>query len=153
MKQEVANRANQSENQNKHTMKKTLIFLAAILLLASCHDKVQNKYMGCFPVYTDYETFRSPASFLAPRAITKNGNIYIKDQYLFVIQPDAGIHFIDNSNPAYPNNLGFLNLVGCTGMSIKDNRLYANSFIDMVVFDISSITNPVEVARMKDIFP
>ncbi|MBK9190108.1 MAG: hypothetical protein IPM77_00685 [Crocinitomicaceae bacterium] len=38
-------------------------------------------------------------------------------------------------------------------MSIKDNYLYANSFIDLVVFDISNITTPVEVARMKDQFP
>ena len=134
-------------------MKKTLLFLAAILLLAACHDKVQNKYTGCFPVYTDYETFREPAAFLGPQAISKNGNIYIKDQYLFVIKPDAGIHFIDNSNPSAPANLGFLNLIGCTSMSIKDNKLYANSFIDLVVYDISTMTNPVEVARMKDVFP
>ncbi|MBI3134171.1 MAG: hypothetical protein HYZ14_05785 [Bacteroidetes bacterium] len=134
-------------------MKKTFLFLAAVILLAACHDKVQNKYMSCIPVYTDYETFRQPAPFLAPQAITKEGNIYIKDQYLFVVEPDAGIHFIDNSNPSSPANLGFLNLIGCTGMSIKDNRLYANSFIDLVVFDISSITAPVEVARLKDLFP
>jgi len=134
-------------------MKKTLLFLAAIFVLVSCQDKIQNKYTGCFPVYTDYETFREPASFLPAKTISRNGNIYIKDQYLFVIEPDAGIHFIDNSNPAYPANLGFLNLAGCTGMSIKDNKLYANSFIDLVIFDIASITNPVEVSRVNDIFP
>lgn len=134
-------------------MKKTLLFLMAVVLLAACHDKVQNKYMACVPVYTDYETFRQPASFLPPQDITKNGNIYIKDQYLFVIEPDAGIHFIDNTNPSSPVNLGFLNLKGVTGMAIKDQKLYANSFIDLVIFDITSMTNPTEVARMNDLFP
>lgn len=134
-------------------MKKTLFFLSAILILASCQDKVYNKYTGCFPVYTDTETFREPAAFLSPQTIEDNGSIYIKDQYLFLVSPDKGIHFIDNSNPSSPVNIGFLNLIGCTGMSIKDNYLYANSFIDMVVFDISTITSPTEVSRMKDIFP
>jgi len=134
-------------------MKNALILFTAILLLGSCNDKITNKYTGCFPVYTDYETFRESAQFKSPQSIKKDGNIYIKGQYLFVIEPDAGIHFIDNSNPSVPVNLGFLNLIGCTGMSIKDNYLYANSFIDLVVFDISNITTPVEVARMKDQFP
>lgn len=134
-------------------MKKTLFFLATILLLASCQDKVYNKYMGCFPVYTDYESFRQPAAFLAPQQIEDNGSIYIKDHYLFIVSPDKGIHFIDNTNPQSPTNIGFLNLKGCTGLSIKGNYLYANSFIDLVVFDISTITSPTEVSRVQDIFP
>jgi hypothetical protein len=68
------------KHKTKKYMKKTLLFLVTILALASCQDKVQNKYMGCFPVYTSYEDFREPAPFLAPAPITKNGNIYIKDQ-------------------------------------------------------------------------
>lgn len=127
--------------------------LSSILLLAACHDKVTNKYMSCVPVYTDYETFRQPAQFLAPQTISNNGSIYIKDHYLFLVEPDKGIHFIDNTNPSSPVNLGFLNLMGCTGMSINGSFLYANSFIDLVVFDISSITTPTEISRMEDVFP
>ena len=134
-------------------MKKTALFLALVALLTACHDKVYNKYMSCVPVYTDYETFRQPAAFEAPKTISKNGNIYIKDNYLFVIEPDGGIHFINNADRASPVNVGFLDLTGCTGMSIKDNYLYANSFIDLVIFDIADITNPVEVRRIEDIFP
>lgn len=63
--------------------------------------------MSCVPVYTDYETFRQPAQFLAPQTISNNGSIYIKNQYLFLVEPDKGIHFIDNNNPSSPVNLGF----------------------------------------------
>lgn len=134
-------------------MKKTTLFLALIALLSACHDKITNRYFTCMPVYTDYETFRESVKFESAKTISKNGNIYIKDNYLFVVEPDAGIHFIDNANPSSPNNLGFLNIMGCTGMSIKDNYLYANSFIDLVVVDITSITAPTEVARVENIFP
>jgi len=134
-------------------MKKTTLFLALITLLSACHDKVTQHYWSCVPVYTDYETFRENPEFKAPQPISKNGNIYIIENNLFVIEPDAGIHFIDNSNPSSPVNIGFLNIIGCTGMSIKENYLYANSFIDLIVFDITNINAPVEVARMKDIFP
>lgn len=134
-------------------MKKTIFFTAMILVLAACSDKVYHKYTGCFPVYTDYETFRQPAEFKGPQTIENNGSIYIKDSYLFIVSPDKGIHFIDNSNPSSPVNFGFLDLLGCTNMSIRGNYLYANSFIDLVIFDISSMTNPVEVSRMEDLFP
>lgn len=134
-------------------MKKTTLFLALIALLSACHDKITNRYFTCIPVYTDYETFRQPVNFESAKTISKNGNIYIKDNYLFVIEPDAGIHFINNENPSLPNNLGFLSIKGCTGMSIKDNYLYANSFIDLVVIDITSITAPNEVSRIENIFP
>jgi hypothetical protein len=134
-------------------MKKTLILFIAILTLAACQDKIHNKYIGCFPVYTDYETFRSSTQFIAPQPIKNNGNIYIKDQYLFIVSPDQGIHFLDNSNPSSPVNLGFLKIMGCTGMAIKGNYLYANSFIDLVVFDLTNVVSPVEISRVKDVFP
>ena len=134
-------------------MKKTTLFLALIALLSACHDKVTTHYWSCIPVYTDYESFRQPVQFESAKTISKNGNIYIKDNYLFVIEPDAGIHFINNTNPSSPINLGFLNIKGCTGMAIRDNYLYANSFIDLVVVDISNMASPIEVSRMEDIFP
>lgn len=134
-------------------MKKTALFIALIALLSACHDKVYNKYMACVPVYTDYETFRQPVQFESARTLTKKGNIYIKDNYLYVIQPDAGIHVINNTNPASPNNLGFLKIIGCKGMAIRGNYLYVNSLIDLIIIDISTLSAPVEVARMKDIFP
>ena len=134
-------------------MKKTALFIALIALLSACHDKVYNKYMACVPVYTDYETFRQPVQFESSRPLTKKGNIYIKDNYLYVIEPDAGIHVIDNTSPSSPNNLGFLKIIGCKGMAIRGNYLYVNSLIDLIIIDISTLSAPVEVARMKDIFP
>ena len=36
-----------------------------------------------------------------------------------MVEPNEGIHFIDNSNPSSPVQAGFLKIWGATGMSIK----------------------------------
>jgi hypothetical protein len=137
------------------TMKrKKLLSLALLVLfcLSSCKDKVFKKYIANVPIYMSYEAFRSSAKFEAPRAIRNHGNIYKKDNYLLIVEEDEGIHIINNTNPSSPQNAGFLKVLGCSGMAIKDNYLFVNSYIDLVVFDISSWGNPKEVARIKDLF-
>lgn len=127
--------------------------LSLLLVLGSCKDKIYNKYLANTPVYTSYEDFRSSVIFEQPHELTTKGSIYLKDDYLFVSEPNEGIHFIDNSNPSSPNNVGFLRIIGNTGLSIKGDYLYANALIDLVVIDVSELTNPKEVARVNDVFP
>lgn len=128
------------------------LMLLILLSISSCKDKVYSKFMANVPIYMDYETFRGSVKYEAPRTIQNHGNIYKKDNYLLIIEQNEGIHFINNANPASPQNVGFLKVLGCTGMSMKDNFLYVNSYIDLVVLDVSSWSNPKEVSRIKDIF-
>jgi hypothetical protein len=130
-----------------------LVVLSSLMIFSACKDRFYNKYTALVPVYADYESFRTGATFEGPKNIEQQGNIYVKDHYLFMVEPNKGVHFIDNSNPSSPNQIGFLNIVGATGMAIKDNRMYVNSLIDLVVFDISNLSAPVEVARLEDQFP
>lgn len=134
-------------------MKKILFVLIAGLALASCQDKTFNKYLANAPVYTSFEEFREAPEFKSAQTISRSGNIYFKDKHLFVIEADKGIHFIDNSNPAAPVNVGFLDVWGCTGMAIRGNYLYVNSFIDLLVMDVSDLYNPEVVRRLEDVFP
>jgi len=131
----------------------TLLVCSTLLLLVSCKDKTFLKYQANTPVYMDYTSFRSSVTFEGPRAIEQQGGIYLNNQYLFIVEPEKGIHFIDNSNPASPVKLGFLNVIGCSNMSIKGSYLYVNSMIDLVVVDISTITAPMVVNRLEDVFP
>jgi hypothetical protein len=133
-------------------MKKIGIILIALVALSSC-DKTTNKYMCYEPVYTDAETFRTPASFKGPKTITKDGAIYFKDNYLFIVEPNKGIHFIDNNDPSNPINSGFLNLMGTSGLSIKGNFLYVNAMTDLVTIDVTSFSSPFEVNRIEEAFP
>ena len=129
------------------------VMLFSLLALNSCKDKVYSKFMANVPVYMDYASFRETVKYEGPRTIQNHGNIYKKDDYLLIIEKNEGIHFINNSNPSAPQQVGFMKIMGCTGMSMRDNYLYVNSYIDLVVIDVSSWSNPTEVARINDLFP
>ena len=65
---------------------------------------------------------------------------------------NKGIHIIDNSNPDNPQKIACINIKANKDMEIKGDYLYADSLMDLVVFDISDIHNIKEVSRLKDVF-
>jgi hypothetical protein len=142
-------------------MKTKRLFLTApmILLLmmsiVSCKDSSveYRRYTANVPQYMSYEEMRQPVKSKAGFAIETAGKIYIKDNYLFVNEKYKGIHVFDNSNPASPVNLAFLDIPGNVDLAVKGNYLYADNYVDLIVLDISNLKAPVEVARIKDMFP
>ena len=135
------------------------LFLIALIgfsaFFSSCKDTFteEKTYMANVPVYMSYDELRTSVAILEPSAIETLGKIYIKDQYLFVNEKFEGIHVFDNSDPANPVNLTFIKIPGNVDLTIKGNFLYADSYIDLVVFDISDIANIKETYRLEDIFP
>lgn len=142
-------------------MKTMKLFLTApltilmILSMVSCKDSSieYRKYTANVPQYMSYDELRKPVKSTAANPIQSAGKIYIKDNYLFVNEKYKGIHVFDNSNPASPVNLAFLDIPGNVDLAVKDNYLYADTYVDLIVLDISNINSPVEVSRIKDIFP
>ena len=136
-------------------MKKILLLsvIATFAFSLTGCKKYKNKevYANC-PVYMDYASFRNSFSFEKDVAIGGAGNIFVYNQYIFLSEEDKGIHIINNSNPAAPVVEGFMNIPGNTQMAVKGTYLYANSYIDMLVIDLSNITNPTLVNRMTDVF-
>lgn len=126
-----------------------------LLLLTQCTDKVQvtrtYKYMK--PVYISTDELRTAIDILPPRTIQEAGKIYFLNTYLFLNDPGEGIHIIDNSNPADPTRIAFINIPGNFDLAAKGNYLYADSFIDLLVFDISDVNNIREVKRVENVFP
>jgi hypothetical protein len=100
-----------------------------------------------------YEDMRQPIKTTGATEIVSQGKIYIQGNYLFVNEKYKGIHVYDNSNPAAPVNLTFIAIPGNVDLAIKGDYLYADNYVDLVVLDISNISSPLEVARIKDIFP
>ena len=88
----------------------------------------------------------------SPREIIDRGKIYVRGSYLFVNERYYGIHIIDNSNSLSPQKISFVAISGCVDMAVKGNTLYADNAVDLVVFDISSPTNPVLVNRLGNKF-
>jgi hypothetical protein len=100
-----------------------------------------------------YDELRSAVNKTAPRELVKPGKICFKGSYLLVVEYFEGIHFIDVSNPASPQNKAFVEVPGCVDVAMKDDFLYADSYVDLVILNISDINNIREAGRMNDILP
>lgn len=134
-------------------MKKIFPAVLLLVILGGCKDKTYLISSTYKPIYTPYDEFRASVNFQPFKVIERLGGLYIYDRYLFLIEPDKGIHFIENSNPSSPVQIGFLEVPGCTGLEIRDNFLYCNSYIDLLTIDISNISTPIVLNRVKNIFP
>jgi len=118
----------------------------------SCQDESYVTYTANVPVYLSYDELRESVKVEQPTALVNPGKIYFKDNYIYINEYRKGIHVIDNSNPSAPVNAGFISIPGNVDMAIRDNYLFADSYIDLVVLDISSINNVKEVSRTEKIF-
>lgn len=128
--------------------------LLLFLVMLGCEDKVEieQRYNYYAPVYTTTAEIRAAVSAIAPQEIKEAGKIYIKDKWLFVNEVGKGIHIVDNTNPASPIVKNFLNIPGNYDMAIKGDILYADSYIDLVAFDISDKSNIKITKRLDGIF-
>jgi len=112
-----------------------------------------NESIARTPVYLGYDKLRSAVKVSESRTLTSVSRIYLYDSYIFANELNEGIHIIDNSFPASPKRLGFIEIPGNQDIAIRDNSLYADSYIDLVTIDLSDIDNIREIARVEDVFP
>ncbi len=142
-------------------MKLTPLYLLAFmaccaLSLSSCvEDQCQatHEYVAYEPVYVVPEELRQPVEAEPARTLENPGKIYVYGDYLFINEIDEGIHIYDNSDPANPMPVRFLNIPGNEDMAVRGNMLYADNHIDLVAIDISRPDAPVYAGRTEDVFP
>ena len=137
---------------------KKLIFLfsIAVLALGGCKNSVTEMvtYKVNEPVFLSTEAFRSSVKVTnEKRQITNIGKMCFYKDYLYISEPEKGIHIIDNRNPSSPQIVGFIELLGNADLAIRNDRLYADSYIDLVWFDISTPALPSLTGRLDSIFP
>ncbi|MDH5608697.1 MAG: hypothetical protein OEY56_04400 [Cyclobacteriaceae bacterium] len=102
------------------------------------------------PVYASRESALtltvSPA-----KPISKPANIFTYQQYLMVNIPNEGFHVIDNTNPAQPHQLYFVNIPGNTNLAIKDGYLYVDNYADVVAFTLNDQKELQILGRLSNI--
>ncbi|MDR1331136.1 MAG: hypothetical protein LBK07_03445 [Tannerella sp.] len=130
----------------------SLLLLPAILLGFSCTDKYTEELTVNSPVYMSYDDLRSAVASAPARPLVRPGKIYFKGRHLFVVEYMKGVHVIDVSNPSRPQNTGFIEIPGCADIAVKDQSLYADSFVDLVTIDISDAANPKVTQRLSNTF-
>jgi hypothetical protein len=130
-----------------------MAFLAFPALLISCKDKIEQVYTVNTPVYMSYNDLRNSFKVAEGQQIIHPGKIYFKDHYIFVNEYEKGIHVIDNTNPESPQIIKFIEIPGSVDLAIRDNIMYADSYVDLVAIDISNLDDIREVKRIQNVFP
>jgi len=130
------------------------VLFTLIILLSSCSNNDDLELFNIVtPEYMSKEAFRSSVEITVPRETVETGKIYVYNDYVLINEVNKGIHVVDNSNPLSPVKKVFIEILGNNDMEVKGDFLYADSLIDLVVFDISDLNSITEVSRMKDVFP
>jgi len=129
------------------------MILSVALLFSGCSDRIVDIFTANSPVYMSYEDLRDAVEQKAAAELVNPGKIYFKDDYIFIVEKMKGIHIIDNTNPANPQNISFVEVPGNVDIAIKDNILYADSYIDLVAIDVSDLGNIKEVGRVEEVLP
>jgi hypothetical protein len=129
--------------------------LASVLFLQACEDDCQETitYISYQPVFMLTEELRSAVAMEAPRNLETPGKIWIYGQMLLINEPLKGIHVFDNTDPENPQSRGFINIPGNVDMAVRGNLLYADSYIDLVMIDLSNPLEAKEVGRIQGAFP
>ena len=123
-----------------------------ITFFMSCNqddDRSTETAKFAVPVIKSLNALRSNISVTSAQQTNADGKIYIAENLLFYVAQESGIHVFDNSNPSNPENKAFINLEGVHDIAVKGHYLYADNFVDLVVFDISDISN-IEVVRVAE---
>ena len=130
------------------------IFFFVSILLFSCEDKCEyyRTYTIQNPLYKTKEKIRDTVDYVESREINNPGKLNYKEGFIFISEIGKGIHVLDNRNINNPENIGFIILPGNYDIATKGNYLYADSYLDLVVFDISNLTSISEVNRVEGIF-
>lgn len=133
---------------------KNLICLIFVTLLWSCHyDDKQFQIVDVgVPVLLSKAEYRALVKIEPPQPIMESGKIYAYNNYIFVSDKFLGVHVIDNTDPSSPQPLAFIKIPGNEDLAVKDNFLYADSSIDLMVFNISNISNIQQVETLEDVF-
>lgn len=137
-------------NKVTHTLPSFIL----LILLCGCYpgepyvpDFPIEKIEGYRPVYAT--PGEQSILFIDPQPLVNPGKIYSIGNYLLINEKLHGIHVFNNSNPANPVALGFLQMAGNTEMAIRGHVLYADHLTDLVALDVEDWHDIKELSRLR----
>ncbi|WP_299127040.1 hypothetical protein [uncultured Winogradskyella sp.] len=140
---------------------KLVIFVATILLFQNCINwgidggEVIEGRMNYEPVVIQRSEFEA-STFIenTPRSIENSGKIYVKGNFIFINEVNKGFHVINNTDPANPVNIGFIQVLGSSDLSIKNTVFYANNARDLIAFTLDESNESLTITkRIANVFP
>lgn len=119
-------------------IKFTLLLVFTLVSTSSCIIGMKYDYID-EPVFIELEKIKNNIGILPPKEIKNLGKMYTYKNYIFIGEPNFGIHIIDNSNPKDPKNKAFIRVPFNENISIKDDIMYADNLGDILAIDISKL--------------
>jgi len=143
--------------KNKQLTFATFLLLFISFSLISCEDKVvtTRTFTAYSPIYMSYDDLRASVKISSKSEnveLNQPGKIYFKDNLIFINELHKGVHVYNNQNPESPEHIAFIEIPGNVDIAIRNNVLFADSYVDLVSIDISDLNNIHEIHREKDIF-
>ncbi len=137
------------------TKRRLFVFtsLAACCLGYGCLKEDFPTYsgQGKRPVYLPLESLTDITN-TAPLPIGKTGPIFLRDSLFFIVEPGKGIHVFNVSDSLNVVNMTFFLIPAINDFSISGQRLYADSWKDLVTIDISDIYHIRVLDRQVGVF-
>ncbi len=134
----------------------SVMFVLFAMSLQSCvQDECTSlyTYIKYTPIYKTVDEIRQDIQILPPREVRVPGKIYFYQNYILLNEVREGLHVINNTDPANPVKLAFIQIPGNVDMAVKEDILYADNYIDLLSIDISNPEIPVVMNRTEDVFP
>lgn len=128
-----------------------MLFVFAILVSSCDSDDSAEQAKFAVPTLKSLAAIRDNVSVTSARQTNSDGKIYVVEDYLFYIAKEHGVHVFNNTNPSAPVNIAFINVEGVHDISVKGNYLFADNFVDLLVFDISNIQNITLVKTVQNV--
>jgi len=130
--------------------------LLALFMLSSCIGPdwgdpyyVESAYK---PIIMERNALENSVKLTDPQTISDFGKIYRYGNLLFINERFEGVHIIENSDPSNPVNIGFITIPGNIDIAIKNDYIYADNAVDLIVISYDGQRVQV-VDRNRDVFP
>lgn len=123
-------------------------FMLPVLLLSqvACSSQIgmptcHNKDMCSTPIYLTLDDIRKD---LVPEygntaVLSRPGKLYQQGHRLVVVDNWTGVHIFDVTDNQNPVRIVFLPIPGVTDIEVKNNYLYANSFVDLLSISLADL--------------
>ncbi len=141
---------------NKQVKVGFVLSLCAILIgFSSCLEDScaeTRSFVEFEALFAHPDDFRIDPSFVSERKLEIPGKIYFYNDMIMINERYEGIHIYDNSDPSSPQSIGFLAIPGNLDVSIRNDIMYADSYVDLLTIDVANLQHPRLLCREELVF-
>ena len=110
-------------------------------------------YQSYIPIIVEAADWRSTDFASVPTTeVCEPSGFYVYGDYFFVLDRNEGLQILDNRDNAHPRPVKQLSIPGAQAISVRNDVLYINQYIDLLAFDLSDPTEPKFLSRSERIF-